>query len=167
MPVKDPKEVFTMMLSDIRRGTEHSTKFYQELSDIAQDQDVKDALNARVFVSDSILKRIDECFRLLGAQPVKLEGKLQEVFIEDFRRELAAIESPEAKRLYILIKANQLLHLRSGEYVALIAAADLTGHYGVGVLLETCLADKMAFVERTRRLIRERVAQRIAAASAQ
>ena len=167
MPVKDPKEVFTMMLSDIRRGTEHSTKFYQELSDIAQDQDVKDALNARVFVSDSILKRIDECFRLLGTQPVKLEGKLQEVFIEDFRRELAAIESPEAKRLYILIKANQLLHLRSGEYVALIAAADLTGHYGVGVLLETCLADKMAFVERTRRLIRERVAQRIAAASAQ
>ena len=41
-----------------------------------------------------------------------------------------------------------------GEYVALIAAADLTGHDAVGVLLETCLADKLAFVERTRRLIR-------------
>jgi hypothetical protein len=51
-----------------------------------------------------------------------------------------------------------------GEYVALIAAADLTGHYGVGVLLETCLADKLAFIERTRRLIRERIAQRVAAA---
>jgi hypothetical protein len=31
--------------------------------------------------------------------------------------------------------------------------ADVTGHFGVGLLLESCLADKMAFVERTRRLI--------------
>jgi hypothetical protein len=38
--------------------------------------------------------------------------------------------------------------------VALIAMADVTGHFGVGVLLESCLADKVAFVERTRRLIR-------------
>ena len=48
--------------------------------------------------------------------------------------------------------------------MALIAAADLTGHYGVGVLLETCLADKLAFVERTRRLIRERIAHKLGAA---
>ena len=44
-------------------------------------------------------------------------------------------------------KANHLNHLRIGEYVALIAAADMTGHYGVGVLVETCLAEELAFVE--------------------
>jgi hypothetical protein len=33
----------------------------------------------------------------------------------------------------------------------------VTGHYGVGVLLESCLADKLAFVERTRRLIRNTI----------
>lgn len=49
------------------------------------------------------------------------------------------------------------MHLRIGEYMALIAASDVTGHYGVGVLLESCLADKLAFVERTRRLIREQL----------
>ena len=51
------------------------------------------------------------------------------------------------------LKANQLIDLRISEYKALIAAADLSGHYGVRVLLESCLADKIAFVERTRRLI--------------
>lgn len=115
-------------------------------------------------MSDSILKRIDECFRLIGAQPAKLDGKLHDVFVEDFRRELAEIQSPEAKRLFILVKLNHLIHLRIGEYVALIAAADVTGHYGVGVLLETCLADKVALVERARRLIRERIQQKVAAA---
>jgi hypothetical protein len=35
--------------------------------------------------------------------------------------------------------------------------SDVTERYGVGVLLESCLADKLAFIERTKRLIRERV----------
>ena len=55
------------------------------------------------------------------------------------------------------------MHLRIAEYEVLIAAADLTGHYGVGVLLESCLADKLVFVERTRQLIRHRLEQRVAA----
>jgi hypothetical protein len=113
--------------------------------------------------SNSQAKHAKLC--IIGAQPVKTEGKLHDVLVEDFRRELAEIELPEAKRLYILAKINHLLHLRMGEYVALIAASDLTGHYGVGVLLETCLADKLAFIELTRRLIRERIAQRVGSAA--
>jgi len=33
-------------------------------------------------------------------------------------------------------------------------------HPAVGVLLESCLADKMAFAERTKRLIREHVREK-------
>jgi hypothetical protein len=62
-----------------------------------------------------------------------------------------------------LAKANQLIHLRIGEYVALVAAADVSGHYGVGVLLESCLADTLAFVERTKRLVRNIIETRVAA----
>ena len=87
---------------------------------------------------------------------MKLSGRLQDIFVEDFRKELAEMQTPEAKHLFILAKANQLMQLHLGEYVALIAAADVTGHYGVGVLLESCLADKLAFMERTQRFIRER-----------
>ena len=46
----------------------------------------------------------------------------------------------------------------------LTAVADLTGNWGVGVLLEACLADELAFVERTRRLIRNIAEAKIAAA---
>ena len=172
MPVKDPKELFVMMLSDVRHGTERTTKIFQEMSTIAQDPDIKEALEARVFVSHKILATLDECFRLIGEQPVKLTGRLHDVFVEDFRKELAEIQSPVAKHLFILAKLNHLIHLRIAEYVTLIATADMTGHYAVGMLLESCLADKLAFVERTRRLLRniveakvaERVAKRVAAA---
>jgi ferritin-like metal-binding protein YciE len=163
MPIKDSKELFLAMLSDLRHGAEHSTKIFKEMSEAAQDPDVKEALQARVFVSDKVLGTLDECFKMIGQKPLKATGRLHDLMAEEFRRELAEIQSGEAKRLFILAKANQLVHFRIGEYTALIAAADLTGHYGVGVLLESALSDKLVFVERTRRLIRERIKQKMAA----
>lgn len=162
MAAKTAKEVFVHLLSHVRQGTEQTTKILQEMSPMAQDPDIKEALEARVFISGHLLARVDQCFKLLGEQPVKLSGRLHDVFVEDFRKELAEIQSPAARHLFILAKALHLVHLRMAEYVALIAAADVSGHYGVGVLLESCLADKLAFVERTRRLIRHIVETKVA-----
>ena len=55
MPVQNPKELFIRLLSDLRQGTERSTKFYQELSQLAEDPDIKEALEARAFVSEKVL----------------------------------------------------------------------------------------------------------------
>ncbi len=162
MPANTPKEVFVLMLSNVRQGAERTSKFFQELSQSAQDPDIKEVLQARVYVNDKILATLDQCFKLIGEQPVKTTGRLQEVFIEDFKKEVAEIQSPVAKHLFILSKAIHLIHLRIGEYVALTAAADLTGHYAVGTLLETCLADKLAMAERTRRLLRRVIETRVA-----
>ena len=161
MPINDPKALFLLLLSNVRHGAAQGKKIYQEFSQIAQDPDVKEALEARALISDQTVAKLDRCFELIGQKPVQGTGRLQEVFLEDFRRELTEIQSPAAKRLYILAKANHLTHIRIGEYVALTAAADLTGHYAVGVLLESCLADKLAFVERTRRLIRNMVETKV------
>ncbi len=162
MPVNNQKEMFVKLLSDVRHGTEQSTKIFQEMADVAQIPEIKQALEARVFVSDKILATLDQCFKLIGEKPVKVTGRLREVFLEDFRRELAEIQNPVAKRLYILASINFLIHFRIAEYMTLIAAADMTGHYAVGVLLESCLADKLAFVERTKRLIHKMVEGKLA-----
>ncbi len=166
MTAKNQKELFVMLLSDARQNTERSTKLYQEISQAAQDPDIKEALESRAWITEKDLAAIDRCFQLIGEQPVKLSGRLQEVFVEDFRRELAEIQNPIVKHMFVLAKVTHLVHLRIAEYVALVAAADVTGHYAVGVLLESCLADKVAFVERTRRLIRNLVATKLAAKAA-
>lgn len=162
MPAKDPKEVFLTLLSDVRNSTERSAKIYQEISQHAQDPDVKELLDSRNFISEQTLAKLDRCFTILGEKPVKMTGRLQETFVEDFRKEVSEIQSPVARNLFILAKANHLTHFRIGEFVALTAASDLTGHYAVGVLLESCLADKLAFVERNRRLIRNIIETRVA-----
>ena len=173
MQGKTPKELFVTMLSELRHGHERSTKILQEISQAAQDSDVKEALDARLFVADSIRDRIDQCFKLIGETPVKSSGRLYDTFVEEVRKDVAEIQNPAVRNFYVLSRASQLVHLRAAEYKALIAAADLTGHYGVAVLLESCLADKLAFAERTARLIRalaqikfaEKVAEKVAARS--
>jgi ferritin-like metal-binding protein YciE len=163
MIIENPYELFVLLLGNVRKGTERTTQMFQDFSKLTQNADVKEALNARVFLSQRVVEKLDECFRLIGEEPVKLSGRLQEIFVEDFRKELADIKSPIARELYVLAKASQCIHLSIGEYEALIAVAKMTGHCGVGVLLESCLAEKIAFAERTRRLIRNIIEGKISA----
>ena len=164
MPITTAKELAIAMLSELRNGAERSQKVYDELGQAAQDSQIKEALDAREMVASQILARLDQCFKLIGEKPVKVNERLHEVFIEDFRRELNEIQTPVARKLFVLAKASHLVHLQAAAYRALITVAEAVGHPGVGVLLECCLADKMAFAERTRRLIRDRIEQRLAAA---
>jgi ferritin-like metal-binding protein YciE len=162
MPAKNPKDVFVMLMSDARNNTERTAKVYQELSQAAQNPDVQEALEARAFVTEKNLQALDRCFEIIGEKPQKTSGRQHDVFVEDFKKELAEIQSPAAKHLFMLAKATQIAHLRFAEGVALTAAADATGHFGVGVLLESTLADKLAFAEQTRRLIRHIIEGKVA-----
>jgi len=159
----DPMETFVKLLSHVRQTTDRSNTIYEELAKVAENDEVKEALNARAFVRTTQLEKIDEAFRLIGQKPVELTGKIQEVFLEDFRREVGEITSPVVKKIFVLAKVIHLAHWRVGEWTALVAAADFTGNYAVGVLLETCLADDLAFAERTRRILRKLAEAKMAA----
>ena len=163
MTINNPMDAFVLLLSNVRNTTERSNKIYTELGDRAQDPEIKAALEARAFVEQGSLAKIDEAFKLIGKTPVELPGKLQEAFVEDLREDLGKIESKAIRRLFVLAKAIRVAHFRMGEWVALVAAADFSGNYGVGVLLETCLAEDLAFAERTRRLLRKTAEAKIAA----
>jgi ferritin-like metal-binding protein YciE len=126
-----------------------------------KDPDIKEALESHVFLKGQMIDTLDRCFKLIGEKPQPMNDKLHDVLLEDFRKEIGEIESPVARHLFVLAKIKHVIHLRIAEYVALTAMADISGHYGVGVLLETCLAEKMAFVERARRLIRRILAREL------
>lgn len=163
MPVRNPRELFVRVLSHARHGTERSAAVYKDLSELAQNQDIQQALTARAFVTNQNINKIDEVFRLIGEKPTNVSGRFLDVFLEDFRSELGDMQSPETRRLFVLAKANQLSEMRAAELSSLVAAADVTGHFGVGVLLESCLADHLAVIERTKRLVQSAVETKVAA----
>ena len=142
MPVKNQPGLFVSLLSEARQNTALSAKIYKEISLQAQDLDIKEALESRGWIVEKDLSAIDRCFELMHEHPVRLSGHLQESSLEDFRKELREIETPAAKAIFILTKIDHINHARVAEYEGLVEAADLSGQYGVGVLLESCLADK-------------------------
>lgn len=162
MPARDPREVFLVLLSNVREGVERSSNIYDEIGQSAKDPEVKEILEARAFLKNSIMERLDQCFKILGEKPIQLPGRLREAFLEDFRGQVNEIQSPVAKRLFALAKIVHFANFRIGEYKVLTAAADLTGNHAVGLLLESCLADTLVFVERNRRVIRQITEERIA-----
>ena len=166
MPVRNLKELFVRVLSHARYGTERSAAIYKDLSDLAQNPDIQQALSARAFVANQNIEKIDEAFKLIGEKPTNVSGRFLDAFLEDFRSELADMQSPETRRLFVLAKANQLSQMRAAEFSSLVAAADVTGNFGVGVLLDSCLADHLALIERTRRFVQSAVETKIAAKAA-
>jgi len=50
MSIKNPKQIFVLMLSDLRQGSEKTTRIFQNLAQLAEDPDIKQALEARTFV---------------------------------------------------------------------------------------------------------------------
>ena len=63
MPVRTPKEVFLMLLSNVRNRTERQSNIYQEIGKHAEEPEIKEAIEARAFASKQILAKLDECFR--------------------------------------------------------------------------------------------------------
>jgi ferritin-like metal-binding protein YciE len=150
----DPKEVFVYLLSEARQNNEKAAEAYTEISQLAQDHpQIKELLEARAYLALKTREHLDHCFKLIGERPVVVAARHHEIFLEELRKRLAEIKSPVARHHFILAKLAHLNHIRIGEYEALIAA-DVTGHHGVGVLLEGAKAARVAFAERTRHLAR-------------
>ena len=164
MPITSMNEIVVSLLSELRHGAERSQSIYQELGQASQNSQIKEALESRGMIASQVLSRLDECFKLLNEKPVKVNQRMRDVFIEDFRKELSEIQMPLARKVFVLAKASHLAHLEAAGYMSLIEASDTLGHPGVAILLESCLADKLAFAQRTKRLIRQHIEQKVSAA---
>ena len=51
MPVRTPKEVFLMLLSEVRNRTERQSNIYQEIGNHAEEPEIREAIEARLDVN--------------------------------------------------------------------------------------------------------------------
>ena len=108
MSVTTPKQVFVALLSNLKQSNEKAASIYTEIGQAVHDPEIKEALEARAFLSEKTVATLNQCFKVIGEQPVKFSGRIQETFVEDFRKELAEIQSPIAKKLFVLAKLTHL-----------------------------------------------------------
>jgi ferritin-like metal-binding protein YciE len=159
MAIQNAEELFIALLSDLRDSESRLVRLTDDLSQKAQDPELKNTLSVRSYLTQQAVNNIDKCFQLLGKQPVQSTSRFKEVWADDTERELNAIQGPIARNLYALMKIRTIQNFHLGEYAALVAMAMYAGNIGVTALLEHNLADKVEFVERTREFFREMARQ--------
>jgi ferritin-like metal-binding protein YciE len=157
MTFNNPKDLFVKILSDVRESEYSLTTAFKELRETAQDQRAKDILDSLVFLQDKNVATLDQCFKLIGAQPVKTDDKFINMFLENFRKEFTEIQSPVAKTVFLFSKINHLINFRISEYMTLIAMSKKSDYKGVGLLLNNVLAPRIEFLEYSRHKITDYV----------
>jgi ferritin-like metal-binding protein YciE len=78
--IENSYELFILLLSNVQQGTELTTQMFQDFSKITQNAEAKEALAARVFVSQRVVEKLDECFKVIGDEPVKLSAPVPVTF---------------------------------------------------------------------------------------
>jgi ferritin-like metal-binding protein YciE len=165
MAIQSGEDLFLTILSRVHESEKRLLSAVQELSHMAEDKYVKDMLDVRAFLTQQEVSNIEECFRLMGKQPVPTDTRFHEVWLEDTRRELQEIQLPILKGLYIVTAIHRIQNYHIAQYAALITMSEYAGYDAVTTLLRRNMADKMEFIERTNEFIRE-VGKRVFVAKA-
>ena len=155
MAIQNAEDLFVSMLSHLHASEGRLQRVCEEMSKVAENDNVKEALEVRGFLTKQAVSSIEECFRILGRQPSEPSTRFEEVWLENVRNVLKEIESPVLKGMYIIHKIRELQNLHVAEYRGLVAMAYLAENYPVATLLARNLADKVEFIDRTDELIRE------------
>lgn len=161
MAMTNAEELFYGLLSDVLAREQFQSGFWDQLSQQAQDPEVKDILTVRGYFAKQDAANIEKCFQLLGKQPTRPNVQAYQTMLEDWRRELDSIQNPTMRGLYVLAKIRHIQNWRIGEYMTLAWMAEAVGNVAVASLIEHNLADTVDFVERTRERFRDRVRQAI------
>ena len=154
MAMNSAQDLIIHMMSDLMTSETRLEQFAEEASKAVQDQDAKDYFNARTQLRKDAVSNLEECFRLIGEQPVKVESRFRDVWSEDVRREMNAIQNPGLKAIYAIGTLRQIQDFHIGEYRVLRGVARVAGNYGVLALLDANLGMKLATNEETDELLR-------------
>ena len=115
------------MLNDVYAREYFQSGFWDQLSQQAQDPEVKDILDVRAYFAKQDAANIEKCFQLLGRQPGQANIQGYQTLVNDFRREYDVIQNPTAKALYVLSTIRWIQNWRIGEYMTLAWMAEAVG----------------------------------------
>ena len=157
MPIQNAEELFITTLSHLHSAEMRTKALCDELAQAAQEPEVKSWLEFRSYMEGQQIANIEQCFKMLGKQPVKTEGKWVDVFAENFRNVWNEIQAPKVKALYLLHTIRRIQSFHMTEYATLALMAEFAGYPGVAALLELNREEKIAFIERTKELVGDRL----------
>jgi ferritin-like metal-binding protein YciE len=161
MPVQSAEDLFIKTLSGLHSAETRTKAICDELVQMAQEPEVKGWFALTSYLEGQHVTNIEQCFKILGKQPEKVESRWVDVFAENFKNTWNEIQTPQMKAIYLLATIRKIQNFHIAEYGTLAVMAGFAGYDGVALLLERNREDKISYIERANEMLASRVRQEL------
>lgn len=138
--VNDPEQLFVRQLGEILGAENTFLSGMREMEQKAQDQKLKQNIQAHIRQTETQVENVRKAFRALGMEPMEVESPTAKGFVESFRRNADQVQPSQSKAQLVdnvtMMSAANVEHFEIGAYRGLIAAAERLGKRDVVPILQ-------------------------------
>ncbi len=159
MPVQSPRDLFVYGLSEMHSAEQSILQQLPQLEQVCQNPQVKQTLSNHITETQRQVSRLQECFRLLGVQPMSVTCHAVDCMQQDFQSFMQQNPSRDVIDLFCLGAAGKTEHYEIASYTGLIDKARAMGQSQVVSLLEDNLNEEQRMAQSVQQLHRQITSQ--------
>ncbi len=155
MPLKSPRDLFIYDLSSIHSAEQLILQQISQMEQMCQNSQVKQLLSHHLTETQQQVTRVQECFRLMGIQPMNVTSYAVDCMRQDTQEFIRQQPSPELIDLFCLEAVDKTKHFEIASYGGLIEKARSMGETQVVSLLEDTLREEEHTAQQVEQLSRQ------------
>lgn len=152
MPIQSPRDFFIYELSSMHSAERHLVTQLSEMEQKCHDPQVKRLFSQHSHTTQQQLSRLEECFRILGAQRMTIANYTVECMKQDVQAFLHRNPPQELVDLFCLGAAARAEHYEIASYMGLLENARALSEPMIVSILEESLAEERSAAHKVEEL---------------
>jgi ferritin-like metal-binding protein YciE len=137
------EKLFENMLKDIYWAEQHLVDALQEMAEAATTDELQEAFEDHMYITQKHAARLEKVFKLLGKEPEAKKCDAMEGLIEEGKQVIKETEEGSMTRdAGLIIAAQKVEHYEIASYGSLVQVAITLGHDKVASILEMTLNEE-------------------------
>ncbi len=142
MTLRSPRDLFIYQLSAIHSAEQIKLQMLPQMEQACQNPRIKQMLGDEIPETQQQIVRVQECFRLLGVQPMTVTSRAIDCVRQDAQQFMQQGASQTIADLFSLETSLKVDHYEIAAYTELVGMARALGETQVVSLLEDNLRDE-------------------------
>ncbi len=159
MPLQSPRDLFVYDLSSMNAVEQSLLQQLPQMEQACKNPQVKQAISNHITDTQRQASRVQECFRLIGAQPMNIRCHAIDCMQQDFQEFMQQSPSQEVIDMFCVGVTDKTEHFEIAGYTGLIEKARLMGESQVVSLLEDNLHEEQRTSQMLEQLDRQLASQ--------
>ncbi len=152
MPLQSPRDLFVYELSTVHAAEQSIQQQLAQMEQSCQNPQVKQMFSQHVQNIQGQISRVQECFRLIGAQPMNVNCYAVDCMQQDMQQFIQQGPSQDMIDMFCLGAAFKIEQFEVAAYTGLVEKARMMGETQVASVLEDNLREETDTANRVRQV---------------